>query len=484
MSKSSPSGSTPPPLFPLFADLRGRAVLVVGGGTVARRKAVALLEAGAAVTIAAPELDARLRTLAAQGHVRHRGGAFQLDWLDDTWLVIAASDDADINHAVADAGQLRHVFVNVVDDAESSSLHVPARVRRGRLQIAISTGGAAPVLARRIRQRLEAELDESLAALTNVLARERARIRWRFPQPGRRRRFFERLLDGEWPQQLRIGDANAEATFERALQSGDPPHHRGEVTLVGAGAGDPGLLTLKALRALQHADVILHDRLIGPNILEPARRDAERIDVGKRVGEDHDASQTRIHDLMLKHAEAGRRVVRLHGGDPLVFGRGGEELAFLRAHAITHTVVPGITAALACAAAAGVPLTQRGLSRSVTMLAARGGEASQSPPWRALAAPNQTLAIYMGVGELENVTRELLAAGRDADTPFALVENGSLPNQRVVTGALAELPRLAHAENVHSPALLLVGEVTLQTGHVQQTERCSSGPPRVMSEAA
>jgi uroporphyrin-III C-methyltransferase/precorrin-2 dehydrogenase/sirohydrochlorin ferrochelatase len=352
------------------------------------------------------------------------------------------------------------------------------------LQVAISTGGAAPVLARRLRQRLETELDESLSALTDVLARERARIRWRFPHPGRRRRFFERLLDGEWPQQLRRGDVNANATFESALQSSDPSRCLGEVTLVGAGSGDPGLLTLKALRALQDADVIVHDRLVGPAILELARRDAECIDVGKRVGEDHDATQARIHELLLAHARAGHRVVRLHGGDPLVFGRGGEELAFLRAHAVAHAVVPGITAALACAAATGVPLTQRGLSRSVTLLAARGGENSQPPHWHALAAPNQTLAVYMGTGELANVTRELLAAGRGADTPFALVENGSLPNQRVVTGALADLPRLARAHDVRAPALLLIGEVAVHAGRVARTERCSNGPPRVLSEAA
>ncbi|TAN04703.1 MAG: uroporphyrinogen-III C-methyltransferase [Rhodanobacteraceae bacterium] len=469
------------PLFPLFADLHGRAVLVVGGGTVARRKVEALLEAGAQVSLGAPEVQPALRQLIERGRLQHRRGEFEPAWLDDAWLVVAASNAAALNRKVADAATARGIFVNVVDDIDASSFHVPARVRRGRLQIAVSSGGAAPVLARRLRERLEAELPESLENLAELFARERARIGRRFPRTGERRRFFERLLDGALPKLLQAGDAEgARAAFERALAAGAPEAKPGSVALVGAGPGDPGLLTLKALRALQDADVILHDRLIGTGILDMARRDAERIDVGKRVGENHDATQARIHALMLHHARASRRVVRLQGGDPLVFGRGGEELEFLRAHGIAYSVIPGITAALGSAAAAGIALTDRRHAHSVTLLAARG---SETPDWRALAAPHQTLAVYMGVGELESLSESLIQHGRGADTPCVLVENASLPDERKFAGTLAGLPALARAQGVRAPALLIVGEVAAQAQRALRVERCRGGDVSIAQAA-
>lgn len=432
-----------PPLFALFVDLRGHRVLVVGDGAVARRKIDALLEAGAAVAVVARRPGPALQALLAAGRVRHAGVAFESAQLDGAWLAVVAVADPAVREAVVAAAHARGVFVNVVDDASRSSAHLPARVTRGRLQVAIATGAAAPVLARRVRERLEAELDPSLGALTELLARERARIRWRFPHAGQRRRFFEQLLDGDLPRLAADGPA-ARATFERALESGAPDARAGSVVLVGAGPGDPGLLALKALRALQDADVILHDRLVGAGVLELARRDAERIDVGKRVGEDHAATQARIHALLLLHARAGRRVVRLHGGDPLVFGRGGEELDFLRAHDVAHAVVPGITAALGCAAAAGIALTDRRHARSVTLLSARGARPATTAP----AGPGGTLAVYMGVGRLEPFARSLVTHGVPADTPCALIEHGTLPRQRVLAGSLVELPALARARAV------------------------------------
>jgi uroporphyrin-III C-methyltransferase/precorrin-2 dehydrogenase/sirohydrochlorin ferrochelatase len=251
----------------------------------------------------------------------------------------------------------------------------------------------------------------------------------------------------------------AEHHLQLALRDHEVPAARGSVALVGAGPGDPGLLTLKALRALNDADVIVHDRLIGPDILELARRDAQLIDVGKHVGADHDATQRRIHHLLLHHARAGQRVVRLKGGDPFVFGRGGEELEFLRDHAVDYEVVPGISATLACAAHAGVPLTHRDHAQSVHLATAHCKDSRDTLDWAALARERQTLAIYMGVGQLPQLTRQLLAHGRAATTPFALVENGSLPQQRVITGELAQLPQLAAAHAVAAPALLILGEV-------------------------
>lgn len=458
-AQPSPDAADAPPPFPLFLDLRDRVVLVLGGDSVARRKVDALLAAGAKVTLCAQEPDGELRARIDAGLVRHQRGPFDPAWLEAVWLVVIATRDRDVNRLVADAAHRRRIFVNVVDDAALSSCHVPARVHRGPLQIAISTGGAAPVVARRLRERLEAELDESLGTLPHLLKRERGRIRDRFPDPRERRRFFERLLAGEVPRLLRAGDAAAaEATLKRALDEGTPMPQAGSVALVGAGPGDPGLLTLKGLRALQEADVILHDRLVGSAILDLARRDAERIDVGKRVGEDHAATQGRIHALMLRHARAGHRVIRLQGGDPLVFGRAGEELDFLRAHAIPHEVIPGITAALACAAAAGVSLTDRRCAQSVALVAAHTRTTRDVPAARAWSAPGQTVVFYMAVGELESLSHTLIRHGRAADTACVLVENGSLPSQRVLAGTLAELPALARAHKLNAPAVLILGE--------------------------
>lgn len=466
-------------MLPLFADLRDRAVLVVGGGTVARRKIGMLLEAGARVAVAATTLEPALRAWIEQHQLNWRQGAFEPAWLDDAWLVIVASRDQALNRSVAAAAHARRIFVNAVDDAEASSFHVPARVRRGHLQVAISTGGAAPVLAQRVREQLETELDESLDALTRLLARERVRIRRRFPQSGTRRRFFQGLLDGEVPRLLRARDhAGAQTAFDAALADGANATRCGSVTLVGAGPGDPGLLTLKALRALQDADVILHDRLVGPGILDLARRDAERIDVGKRVGEDHDSTQARIHALLLKHARVGQQVVRLQGGDPLVFGRGGEELEFLRAHAIPHAVIPGITAALGCSAAAGVALTDRRFAHGVTLLAARGNGPIDH---RDAAVGDHTLAVYMGAGELASLSQTLIRHGRAADTPCAVIENGSLPNQRVLATTLAELGALAREHTVRAPALAIIGKVA---AHVAEAERCRLDTADAVTRAA
>lgn len=480
MERSSRTGAPRVPLFPLFADLRGRGVLVVGGGAVARRKVDALLEAGARVAVVARTLEPALQRLADAGAVTFRGAAFEPAWLDGAWLVVAASDDHALNRRVARVAADRRIFLNAVDDARLSTFHVPARVRRGLLQIAISTAGAAPVLARRLRRQLEARLDESVAGLVEQLALRRARIRRRLPDAGGRRRFFERLLDGDWSRLVRAGaDREADAIFEHALDTGEAAPRCGSVILVGAGPGDPGLLTLHALHALDEADVVVHDRLVDARVLERARRDAERIDVGKRVGEDHAATQARIHDLLVRHARAGKRVVRLQGGDPLVFGRGGEELEFLRAHGVPCRVVPGITAALAAAAAAQVALTDRRHAGSVALLAARGNGAVDPQAW---AEPRRTLAVYMGVGALGSLSRTLVRHGRDPRTPCVLVENASLPTQRVLAGTLAGIPGLARAQGVRAPALLIIGEVAAQARNAIRHERCRR--PAAIADAA
>lgn len=455
MTRPAPS----PPLYPLFADLRGRLALVVGGGAVARRKAQALLEAGAQVRIGALRLESTLARWAEEGRIEHRAGAFDPVWLDDVWLAIAATDDAEVNSNVASAGVAKRVWVNVVDDAESSAFQVPVRVERGPVQIAVSSGGGAPMLARWLREKLESELDPSLGAFAELLTRERGRIRARFPDIAKRRRFFDRLLSSRVPHLLRQQrPRRAQQEFDALLSRGARSASVGSVVLVGAGPGDPGLLTLRGLRALNEADVILHDHLVSDDVLRLARRDAERIDVGKRAGGDG-ISQRDIHALMSEHAHAGKRVVRLKGGDPFVFGRGGEELQALRAQGIAYEVVPGITAALACAAYAGIPLTHREYAQSLRLVTAHRKDASDAIDWRALAQEGQTLAVYMGVAMLETLQSQLIAYGRAADTPFALVENGSRPEQRVVVGTLSQLAERARVHGVSSPALLIVGEV-------------------------
>ena len=448
-----------PSLFPLFADLRGRRVLVVGGGTVARRKVEALLEAGANVVVGAPELEPTLAEWKASARIEHLEGMFAAQWLDAAWLVIAATDDVATNRAVVEAADTRRIFANAVDDAELSRFHVPARVERGPLQIAISSGGGAPMLARLVREELETRFDDSFGALAELLTRHRERIRARWPELGARRRGFAKLLFGPLQSLLRKRQhLAAERAFDAALREHEADTTTGSVALVGAGPGDPGLLTLRALRVLNEADVILHDRLVSDEIMQLARRDAERISVGKHAG-DGGHSQADINAQLVELASTGKRVVRLKGGDPFVFGRGGEELQALRAHGIDYEVVPGITAAVACGAYAGIPLTHREHAQSLRLVTAHGKDDLDTLDWASLARSRQTLAFYMGVAGLDRIRERLTTHGLAASTPFALVENGSRPEQRVVTGTLADLPALARLHQVRAPALLVVGEV-------------------------
>lgn len=446
-------------LYPLFADLTGRPVLVVGGGDVAARKATMLVRAGAKVIVGAPMLVPALRESVRQGQVTHQAGPYRPDWLDGVWLVIAATRSRRLNARVAADAQTRRCLVNVVDDPALSSFQVPAVIDRSPLLVAISSSGTAPVLARRLRERIESLLDPAIASLLQLAERYRARIRVRHKDLAARRRFYDWLHDGPVAALLRTAQpSRAEQQLVAALNEEAYLKTQGSVILVGAGPGDPGLLTLRALRALNEADVILHDALIGAGILELARRDAQRIAVGKRGGGVH-TPQTSIHALLLEHARAGRRVVRLKGGDPFVFGRGGEEIAFLREHSIPYEVVPGITAALACAAYSGVPLTHRDCAQSVRLVTAHCRQSLDALDWSTLAQERQTLAIYMGASGLDELTRQLLAHGRSADTPFVLVENGSLPQQRTLAGPLRELPVLAARYAVRAPAMLILGEV-------------------------
>ena len=447
-------------LYPLFADLTGLPVLVVGGGTVAERKAMALLDAGAQVRVGAPQLNTALAEWAAAGRITHLPGPFDPAWLEGVWLVIAATDDRVVNAEVAACAGARRIFANVVDDPQLSRFQVPAVIDRAPLTIAISTAGAAPVLARRLREKLEAELDHALGPLIALAQRHRPAIARSLPDLAARRRFYDWLHDGPVMALMRNAQpAQAEQTLLEALRQPEPTRAPvGSVVLVGAGPGAPGMLTLRALRALNEADVILYDQLVSPEILALARRDADRVDVGRRGGGKH-TPQEHVHQLLLEHAQAGRRVVRLKGGDPFVFGRGGEEMEFLRQHGIGCEVVPGITAAIACAAYAGIALTHREHAQSVRLLTAHGKGSLDTTDWPALAQDRQTLAIYMAVAQLDTLTANLLTHGRAPDTPFALIENGTRPQQRVLRGTLQHLPALARRHAISAPALLVLGAV-------------------------
>ena len=446
-------------LVPLFTDLSGRAVVVVGGGEIAWRKVQLLAKSQAVITVIAPELCHSLQQWVEQGRIQWHARPYMTQDLDAVWLVIAASDDIALNARIAHDAEQRRIFANVVDDAELSSCQVPAIVDRAPITVAISSAGAAPMVARRVRARIEGSLDHSLGALTQLLQRYRSQIKNAFPQLKARRSFYDWVMDGPVANAIQAQQPTLAATLLESALLSPPTAPTGEVLLVGAGSGDPGLLTQHALRALNQADVILYDRLVDPAILELARRDALQISVGKQVGEDHNATQHRIHQLMVEYAQQGQTVVRLKGGDAFIFGRGGEELEFLRAHQISYKVIPGITAALACAAYSGIPLTHRDHAQSVQFVTAHRKDDSPIENWSALSDPTQTVVVYMGLQQILHFITRLQAAGRAIDTPCALIENGSRPEQRTLLSRLDTLAQHAHQHQFASPSLLIIGSV-------------------------
>ena len=450
--------------FPIFLRLTGEPVLVVGGGEVAARKIDLLLRSGAKVTVVAPELTASLAQKVQAGQIEHLAAEFHPDLLDGKRLAIAATDKHSINAWVAHQAERRNVPVNVVDDRELSRFIVPAIVDRSPVVVAVGSSGDAPVLTRRLREKLESFLPQRLGALAKLAGSLRAAVKARVERPGARRRFWENFFDGEIASDVLAGrvDADSQEARDRAEQSlqrvSGHAVEQGEVALVGAGPGDPGLLTLRALRALQNADVVLYDRLVSEEVLDLARRDAQRMYVGKAAGNAH-VSQEQINGLLVRLAREGKRVCRLKGGDPFIFGRGGEELEALAAEGIRFEVVPGITAAAGCAAYAGIPLTHRDYAQALTFVTGHCKGETDKLDWALLARPGHTSVFYMGLGHLENIVARLREHGVPAERAAAVVEEGTRAEQRVVTGTLADLSDKVRAAGVQSPALLIVGEV-------------------------
>ena len=456
----SGGGATAMTYFPAFLNLEGRSCLVVGGGKVAARKLRPLLKAGAEVVVVAPALASDVARLVAAGRVEHIRRGFRTAYVGDRALVIAATGVPDVDARVSAAARAAGVAVNVVDNPELSTFITPAVIERDPVVIGISSGGASPVLVRRIRAMIEALLPARLGLLATLAADFRAAAKANFPDIALRRRFWDRFFDGNLAQDVLAGREGRGRERMLALVNRRSPVEEtsGRVTIVGAGPGDPDLLTLKALQALQQADVVVYDRLVAPQIVDYARRDAERIHVGKWSG-GHSHSQDEINHLLRDHARAGRHVVRLKGGDPLVFGRGGEELEFLRQSNIAVELVPGITAALGCGAAAGIPLTHRNLAHAVTFVTGHSREGDPEPDWRSLARLGHTLVIYMGLSAAGRIADRLIAFGMAAATPAAVIENGTLPSQRIVTGTLGGLGALVEGNRIESPALVVIGEV-------------------------
>ena len=444
--------------LPVFLDVRGRDALVVGGGKVALRTAELLVQAGALPRVVAPAIQPALVELAE----RHGGSCdavpFAPGHLAGAALVIVATGVPEVDVAVHREAGARGVPVNVADRPELCTFILPAVVDRSPVIVAFSTGGRVPVLARSLRARLEAMLPAGLGRLADYLGAKRGWLRERVPDPGLRLRAWERLLEGAVAERVLAGD---EAGAERLLQQevaaldGAP---RGEVFLVGAGPGDPDLLSFRALRLMQQADVVFYDRLVSAPVLALVRREAERVYVGKRRGE-HAVAQPDINELLAEHARRGRRVLRLKGGDPFIFGRGGEEIETLVDHGVPFQVVPGITAAAGVASYAGIPLTHRDYAQSVTFVTGHLKDDSINLDWSAIAKPNQTIVIYMGLQGLPVLSRELVRHGLSPQTPAAIVQQGTTPHQRVVTGTLETLPILAVETHLKPPTLIIIGNV-------------------------
>ncbi len=446
--------------FPAFLDLEGKRVLVVGGGEVAARKVRLLIAARAAVTVVAPELGGTMRDLADKGQVGYRAGFYEPRDLGGAWLVVSATGDAAVEKRVYEDATAARVFCNAVDLQDNCSYITPAIVDRSPVTIAISTAGSAPVLARRIRARIEAMLPNTLGRLAALSRRYRERVLERLPDLSPRIRFWEQVFDGPTADAALAGDIEqAERELDALLDNADElAESPGIAWLTGAGPGDPDLLTMKALQALQAADVVVHDRLVSDEILALARRDATRISVGKTPGCKTN-SQEQINALLVELVSAGKRVCRIKGGDPFIFGRGGEEAEALAAAGLDYRVIPGITAAAGCAAYAGIPLTHREAAQSVVLLTAHGKNSIDTLDWPSLARDRQTLAVYMGVRRFPDLVTKLIEHGRAPETPVAIIERGTTAEQRVIRGTLGQLTLLAEAHRVEAPALLLIGEV-------------------------
>ncbi len=446
--------------FPITLKVKDQPCLIIGGGEVAARKINLLLQSQAQVTVVAPALCRRLQMALNQQQIKHHARKFSPEDINSIVLVIAATDDQQVNQLVARTATARYIPVNVVDCPDLCTFTVPSIVRRDPVLIAVSTGGTSPVLARLLRARLETMIPTAYGKLAGLLGTFREHVKLRFSETVERRRFWERVLSGSVAELVFSGREeqarqalHAELNNDITLAS-----TTGEVYLVGAGPGDPDLVTFRALRLMQQADIVLYDRLVSSEILDLVRRDAERVYVGKHRA-NHAMQQGEINQTLVDLAREGKRVLRLKGGDPFIFGRGGEEIALLAENNITFQVVPGVTAASGCATYAGIPLTHRDYAQSVSFVTGQLKDGSINLNWSMLAQPQQTVVIYMGLKGVDIICAALQAHGAPATRPAALIEQGTTSKQRVFSGTLASLAEIVAQAKVHAPTLIIVGDV-------------------------
>lgn len=441
--------------FPLFHRFQSQSVLVVGGGTIALRKITLIEKSGADITVVAPDIRPEIHAKSSCNCLER---AFDMADLDDRSLVICATDNGELNREVSDAAKARNLLVNVVDSPDLCNVIFPSIVDRNPLIIGITSSGRAPVLARTVRAKLESTIPASFGHLAQLASRFRERVKQAITSSDERLRFWEKILNGVTAEHVYAGRMDeAERSIEQALSNPDS-RIQGEVYLVGAGPGDPDLLTFKALRLMQQADVVVYDALVSDAIMELVRRDADRVYVGKRRA-NHAVPQGEINQLLVDLAKQGKRVLRLKGGDPFIFGRGGEEIDLLSDHQIPFQVVPGITAASGCAAYSGIPLTHRDYAQSVRFVTGHLKDGTTNLPWQDLVSNAQTLVFYMGLNGIRQICEQLIVHGRHPETPIALIQKGTTPEQRVFVGTLATMPDIVEREKPQAPTLTVVGEV-------------------------
>ena len=445
--------------LPIFLKIKGRRCVVIGGGEVATRKVTMLLKAGGEVAVISPELDHELAELHEAGKISFHQGTFQPEQLDGACLVVAATDDETTNRAVSEAAHQRNIPVNVVDSPQLCSFTMPSIVDRSPIVIAISSSGVAPVLARLIRARIETMVPATYGRLAALAAEFRTQVKQRFASMQERRIFWEEVFQGPIAERVMSGqEAAARKALKDVLAGKAEVTQRGEVYLVGGGPGDPDLLTFRALRLMQQADVCVYDKLVSKEVMELVRRDAELVYVGKERDQ-HTLPQEEINELLVRLAKQGKRVLRMKGGDPFIFGRGGEEIETLMENGVPFQVVPGITAACGVSSYAGIPLTHRDFAQSCIFTTGHLKDGTVDLDWPALVRPRQTVVIYMGLVGLAEICRQLVVHGLPDSTPAAVVQQGTTSRQRVVVGNLATLANLVADAEMKPPCLTIVGDV-------------------------
>ena len=445
--------------LPIFVSISGKPCVVIGGGLVATRKVSSLLDSGADITLISPIVTDEIQQHIASNKLHHHAREFLESDLTGAYLVFAATDNRDVNRWIGDLAQAQHQLVNVADDPDNCNFVLPSVLDRSPVVIAVSTGGASPVLARQLRMQLEAMIPSACGRLAGITEEYRKKVKSFFPKQTQRKQFWEIALKGPVSELVYAGqEASARLHLDEMLEQGLETSPMGEVYLVGAGPGDPDLLTFKAVRLMQQADVMVYDRLVSQPILDMANPDAERLYVGKQK-DDHAVPQQKINDLLVEKAKQGKRVLRLKGGDPFIFGRGGEEIETLTEHGVPFQVVPAVTAASGCAAYAGIPLTHRDYAQSVTFATGHLKDGSINLNWQQLTQTNHTLVFYMGLSGISEISKQLQLHGMSPDMPAALIEKGTTRNQRVHIATLATLPEKVIESGVSAPTLTIIGEV-------------------------